>query len=75
MSTKALGLTKKEYKKIGVNYRYLRSTPENDWYPHYIHNMDNLIRFGGLFPPIDVRADIDGPAFLASRRCRPRAAS
>ncbi len=31
---------------------------ENDWYPHYIHNLDNLIRFGGLFPPIHVHADI-----------------
>ena len=29
--------------------------PENDWYPHYIHNLDNLIRFGGLFPPIHVQ--------------------
>ncbi len=53
-----LGLTKKEYKKIGVKYAYMRSTPENDWYPHYIHNLDNLIRFGGLFPPIEVHADI-----------------
>jgi len=53
-----LGLTKKEFKKIGVNYRYLRSNPENDWYPHYIHNLDNFIRFGGLFPPINVHADI-----------------
>jgi len=53
-----LGLTKKEYKKIGVNFRYMRSTSENDWYPHYIHNLDNLIRFGGLFPPIEVHADI-----------------
>jgi hypothetical protein len=26
--------------------------------PHYIHNLDNLIRFGGLFPPIHVHADI-----------------
>ena len=52
-----LGLTKKEYKKIGVNFRYMRSTPDNDWYPHYIHNLDNLIRFGGLFPAIDVHAD------------------
>jgi ABC-type nitrate/sulfonate/bicarbonate transport system substrate-binding protein len=25
---------------------------------HYIHNLDNLIRFGGLFPPIHVHADI-----------------
>jgi len=53
-----LGLTKQEFKKIGVNYRYLRSNPENDWYPHYIHNLDNFIRFGGLFPPINVHADI-----------------
>ena len=53
-----LGLTKKEYKKIGVKYAYMRSTPLNDWYPHYIHNLDNLIRFGGLFPPIEVHADI-----------------
>ena len=53
-----LGWTREEYKKIGVKYAYLRSTPDNDWYPHYIHNLDNLIRFGGLFPPIHVHADI-----------------
>jgi ABC-type nitrate/sulfonate/bicarbonate transport system substrate-binding protein len=53
-----LGWTKEEYKKIGVKYGFLRSVPENNWYPHYIHNMDNLIRFGGLFPPIHVHADI-----------------
>lgn len=53
-----LGWTKEEYKKIGVKYGFLRSVPENNWYPHYIHNMDNLIRFGGLFPPIAVHADI-----------------
>ena len=53
-----LGLTKQEFKKIGVKYAYLRSTPLNDWYPHYIHNLDNFIRFGGLFPPIEVHADI-----------------
>ena len=53
-----LGWTKGEYKKIGVNYLYLRAREENDWYPHYIHNMDNIIRFGGLFPPIHVHADI-----------------
>ena len=53
-----LGWTKSEYKKIGVNYQYLRAREENDWYPHYIHNMDNLIRFGGLFPPVHVHADI-----------------
>jgi ABC-type nitrate/sulfonate/bicarbonate transport system substrate-binding protein len=53
-----LGWTKSEFKKIGVNYLYLRARKENDWYPHYIHNLDNLIRFGGLFPPVHVHADI-----------------
>ena len=53
-----LGWTKSEYKKMGVNYLYLRARTENDWYPHYIHNLDNMIRFGGLFPPINVHADI-----------------
>ena len=53
-----LGWTKEEFKKIGVQYLYLRARKENDWYPHYIHNMDNIIRFGGLFPPIHVHADI-----------------
>jgi ABC-type nitrate/sulfonate/bicarbonate transport system substrate-binding protein len=53
-----LGWTKEEYKKIGVKFAYLRSQRENDWYPHYIHNLNNLIRFGGLFPPIAVQADV-----------------
>jgi ABC-type nitrate/sulfonate/bicarbonate transport system substrate-binding protein len=53
-----LGWTKEIYKKMDVKYLYLRARRENDWYPHYIHNMDNIIRFGGLFPPIHVHADI-----------------
>ena len=53
-----LGWTREEFKKIGVKYAFLRSTRKNDWYPHYIHNLDNLIRFGGLFPPVHVQADI-----------------
>ena len=52
-----LGWTNEEYLKIGVDYAYFRSRPETDWYPHYIHNQENLIRFGGLFPPIHVNAD------------------
>jgi len=52
-----LGWTAEEFAKIGVDFSYFRSRPETDWYPHYIHNQDNLIRFGGLFPPIDVMAD------------------
>jgi ABC-type nitrate/sulfonate/bicarbonate transport system substrate-binding protein len=53
-----LGWSKEEFKKIGVEYAYFRAKRENDYYPHYIHNLDNLIRFGGLFPPIHVHADI-----------------
>jgi ABC-type nitrate/sulfonate/bicarbonate transport system substrate-binding protein len=53
-----LGWTREECKKIGVTYAYFRSVRENDYYPHYIHNLDNLIRFGGLFPPVHVHADI-----------------
>ena len=53
-----LGWCREEYKKIGVEYAYFRHAPENNWYPHYIHNLDNLIRFGGLYPPIHVNADI-----------------
>lgn len=53
-----LGWTREEFKKIGVKYGFLRSVRENNWYPHYVHNLDNLIRFGGLFPPVHVHADI-----------------
>ena len=53
-----LGWVKEEYAKIGVEYAYFRSRRETNWYPHYIHNQENLIRFGGLFPPIHVQADI-----------------
>ncbi len=53
-----LGWCREEYKKIGVEYAYFRHAPENNWYPHYIHNLDNLIRFGGLYPPIHVHADL-----------------
>ena len=52
-----LGWTAEEYAKLGVEFAYFRSRPETDWYPHYIHNQENLIRFGGLFPPIHVHAD------------------
>jgi ABC-type nitrate/sulfonate/bicarbonate transport system substrate-binding protein len=52
-----LGWVREEFKKIGVKYAFLRSRRENDWYPHYIHNLDNLIRFGGCFPAIHTNAD------------------
>jgi ABC-type nitrate/sulfonate/bicarbonate transport system substrate-binding protein len=53
-----LGWVREEFKKIGVKYAFLRSRRENDWYPHYIHNLDNLIRFGGCFPAIHTNADM-----------------
>ena len=61
-----LGWTREEYKKIGVKYAFLRSRRENNWYPHYIHNLDNLIRFGGLFPPVHVHADIRRTVLLGA---------
>jgi ABC-type nitrate/sulfonate/bicarbonate transport system substrate-binding protein len=61
-----LGWVKEEYAKIGVDYAYFRSRRENNWYPHYVHNLDNLIRFGGLFPPIHVKADIRGTRLLGA---------
>ena len=45
-----LGWCREEFKKIGVEYAYFRHAPENNWYPHYVHNLDNLIRFGGCIP-------------------------
>ena len=53
-----LGWCKEDFKKTGIDYSFFRSRRENDFYPHYIHNLDNLIRFGGLYPPIEVHADI-----------------
>src|SRR5437763_802935 len=53
-----LGWTREELKKVAGKYAFLRSRQENSWYPHYIPNLDNLIRFGGLSPPIHVHANI-----------------
>jgi len=53
-----IGWVKEEFKKIGIAYKFLRSTRENDWYPHYVHNLDNLMRYGGCFPAIHVQADV-----------------
>jgi len=53
-----IGWVKEELKKIGVAYKFLRSTVENDWYPHYVHNLDNLMRYGGCGPAIHTHADI-----------------
>ncbi len=61
-----LGWCREEYKKIGVDYAYFRSSSLNNFYPHYIHNLDNLIRFGGLYPPIHVHADMRRTVLLGA---------
>jgi hypothetical protein len=35
-------------RKTKPKHGFLRSRRENNRYPHYIHNRDNLIRFGDL---------------------------
>jgi ABC-type nitrate/sulfonate/bicarbonate transport system substrate-binding protein len=61
-----LGWVREELKKIGVTYAYLRSTRDNDWYPHYIHNLDNMVRVGGCFPAIHVNADLRRTVLLGT---------
>ncbi len=61
-----LGWCREEFKKIGVEYAYFRSNNLNNFYPHYIHNLDNLIRFGGLYPPIQVHADLRRTVLLGA---------
>ena len=61
-----LGWCREEFAKIGVEYAYFRHAPENNWYPHYIHNLDNLVRFGGLYPPIAVHADMRRTVLLGA---------
>jgi ABC-type nitrate/sulfonate/bicarbonate transport system substrate-binding protein len=61
-----LGWCREEFKKIGVEYAYFRSNNLNNFYPHYIHNLDNLIRFGGLYPPIHVHADMRRTVLLGA---------
>ena len=52
-----LGGSIEENEKIGVKYGFLRSRRENNWYPHSITSLDNLIPFGGSFPPIHAHED------------------
>lgn len=61
-----LGWCREEFKKIGVEYAYFRHSPENNFYPHYVHNLENLIRFGGLYPPIHVHADLRRTVLLGA---------
>ena len=52
-----LGWCKTDFKAYGDRLLLFSKPSETDFYPHYIHNQDNLIRFGGLYPPIQVHAD------------------
>ena len=64
-----IGWVKEEFKKIDIAYKYLRSTRENDWYPHYVHNLDNLMRFGGCIPAIHVQADVRRTRLIGTHAC------
>jgi len=61
-----LGWCRGELTKIGVEYAYFRSNNLSNFYPHYIHNLDNLIRVGGLYPPIHVHADMRRTVLLGA---------
>ncbi|MCD6136120.1 ABC transporter substrate-binding protein [Candidatus Bipolaricaulota bacterium] len=52
-----LGWAAADFRAAGIDYGYLRSRPENDMYPHFIHNLDNMIRHGALYPPVNAHAD------------------
>jgi ABC-type nitrate/sulfonate/bicarbonate transport system substrate-binding protein len=53
-----LGWTEDELRRHGARLDYFRSAPENDFYPHYTHNLDGLFRYGGCIPSIHARADV-----------------
>lgn len=53
-----LGFIRNEMERRGATFAYFRSVREHDFYPHCIHNLDHLFRFGGCAPAIEVRADI-----------------
>jgi ABC-type nitrate/sulfonate/bicarbonate transport system substrate-binding protein len=53
-----LGWIEDEFKKLGAKFSYFRSVRENDWWPHYRHNLNNFFRSGGCAPAIHVMADI-----------------
>ena len=67
-----LGWVREELKKIASVCPTFPPRPDNDWYPHYIHNLDNLVRVGGCFPPIHVNADLRRTVLLGTTWVRGR---
>ena len=63
-----LGWTREEFNKIGVDYSYFRSRNENNFYPHYVHNLDNLIRIAGLIRRSTSTPTSAGPGCAARHR-------
>ena len=61
-----LGWCREEYKKSRRQVRLLPLQQFEQLLPHYIHNLDNLIRFGGLYPPIQVHADLRRTVLLGA---------
>ena len=68
-----LGWTGGEFKKTGVDYPCFRSRSENNFCPHCVHNLDNLIRMGGLYPAIHVNAGIRRTRMHSETPCPSRA--
>ena len=64
------GWTGEEFKKIGVDYPYFRSRNENNFYPHYVHNLDNLIRMGASTRRSTSTPASAGPGCTARRRAQ-----
>jgi len=53
----SLGWAAADFLAADIKYGYLRSDVRNDMYPHFIHNLDNMIRHGALYPPVNAHAD------------------
>ncbi|MBE2213940.1 MAG: ABC transporter substrate-binding protein [Opitutaceae bacterium] len=54
-----LGWIEEELRKVGASLRYLRSIEDPQVHlAHFSHRLDNLVRDGGLVPPIWARADV-----------------
>ncbi len=63
-----LGWSQEEFKKIGVDYSYFRSRNENNFYPHDVHHLDNLICMGGHIRRSTSTPTSAGPGCTARHR-------
>lgn len=59
-----LGWVAEELARHGATLSYFLSSPAPDFYPHYTHGLDSLFRFGGVIPPIHVKAELTDTVLL-----------